>query len=160
RGASMLRTDLSAEAIRLARVVRALAGPDPPTEVTGILALMLLHDARRDARLDEAGDVVVLDEQDRSRWNHAQIADAPPPVVETRGGAHGTVALQAAIAAVHGRAKRKEDTDWAEIVRLYERLERIQPSPIVALNRAVAVAMVDGPAAALAIVDALAKDGA
>jgi RNA polymerase sigma-70 factor (ECF subfamily) len=159
RGASMLRTDLSAEAIRLARVVRALSGPEPPSEVTGILALMLLHDARRDARLDEAGDVVVLDEQDRSRWNHAQIAEALPLVDEAMRGAPGPFALQAAIAAVHGRAKRKEDTDWAEIVRLYDRLERIQPSAIVALNRAVAVAMVEGPAAGLAIVDALANDG-
>jgi RNA polymerase sigma-70 factor (ECF subfamily) len=159
RGASMLRTDLSAEAIRLARVVRALSGAEPPSEVTGILALMLLHDARRDARLDEAGDVVVLDEQDRSRWNHAQIVEALPLVEEAMRGEPGPFALQAAIAAVHGRAKRKEDTDWAEIVRLYDRLERIQPSAIVALNRAVAVAMVDGPAAGLAIVDALAEDG-
>jgi RNA polymerase sigma-70 factor (ECF subfamily) len=160
RGASMLRTDLSAEAIRLARVVRALAGSDPPSEVTGILALMLLHDARRDARLDDAGDLVVLDEQDRSRWNQAQIAEALPLVDEALRGEAAAFALQAAIAAVHARAKRKEDTDWAEIVRLYDRLDRIQPTPIVALNRAVAVAMVDGPAAALAIVDALAKDGA
>ncbi len=159
RGASMLRTDLSAEAIRLARVVHALTGPNPPTEVSGILALMLLHDARRDARLDEAGNLVVLDEQDRSRWNHAAIAEALPLVDEALSGEPGPFALQAAIAAVHGRAKRKEDTDWAEIVRLYQRLERIQPSPVVALNRSVAVAMVDGPAAALAIVDALTKDG-
>ncbi|HEX9296593.1 MAG TPA: RNA polymerase sigma factor [Polyangiaceae bacterium] len=159
RGASLLRSDLSAEAIRLARVVRALIGPSRPSEVTAILALMLLHDARRDARLDESGDVVVLDEQDRSRWNHVQIAEALPLVEEALRGEPGPFALQAAIAAVHGRAKRKEDTDWAEIVRLYERLERIQPSPIVALNRAVAVAMVDGPAAALAIVDALLKSG-
>jgi RNA polymerase sigma-70 factor, ECF subfamily len=159
RGASMLRTDLSAEAIRLARVVRALAGPAPPSEVTGLLALMLLHDSRREARLDEEGDVVVLDEQDRSRWNHDQIAEALPLVEEALRGDPGPYALQAAIAAVHGRARRKEDTDWAEIVRLYDRLEEIQPSAIVALNRAVAVAMVEGPAAALAIVDALAQDG-
>jgi RNA polymerase sigma-70 factor (ECF subfamily) len=159
RGASMLRTDLSAEAIRLARVVRALTGSEPPKEVTGLLALMLLHDARRDARVDAAGDVVVLDEQDRRRWNHAQIAEALPLVDEAMRGEPGPFALQAAIAAAHGRAKRKEDTDWSEIVRLYDRLERIQPSSIVALNRAVAVAMVDGPAAGLAIVDALAKDG-
>jgi RNA polymerase sigma-70 factor (ECF subfamily) len=160
RGASMLRTDLSAEAIRLARLVRALMKPEPPREVTGILALMLLHDARRDARLDAAGDVIVLDEQDRNRWNHDQIDEALPLVDEAMRGEPGPFALQAAIAAVHGRAKRKEDTNWAEIVRLYDRLERIQPSPVVALNRAVAVAMVEGPAAALAIVDELAKDGA
>jgi len=150
RGASILRTDLSAEAIRLARVVRALAGSVPPSEVTGILALMLLHDARRDARVDQAGDLVVLDEQDRSRWNHAQHAEALLLVDEALRGEPGAFVLQAAIAAVHGRARRKEDTDWAQIVRLYDRLERIQPSSVVALNRAVAVAMVDGPAAALA----------
>ena len=160
RGASMLRTDLSAESIRLARVVRALTSPNPPPEVSGILALMLLHDARRDARLDQEGDVVVLDEQDRSRWNQAQIAEALPLVDEAMRGNPGPFALQAAIAAVHGRARRKEDTDWNGIVRLYDRLERTQPSAIVTLNRAVAVAMVDGPAAALAIVDELAKDGA
>jgi RNA polymerase sigma-70 factor (ECF subfamily) len=120
---------------------------------------MLLHDARRDARLDEAGDVVILDEQDRTRWNHEQIAEALPLVDEAMRGEPGPFALQAAIAAVHGRAKRKEDTDWPEIVRLYDRLEQMQPSAIVTLNRAVAVAMVEGPAAALAIVDGLAQDG-
>ena len=160
RGASMLRTDLSAEAIRLARVVRGLMQPDPPAEVTGILALMLLHDARREARLDEAGDIVVLDEQDRTRWNDAQILEALPLVDEAMRGEPGPFAVQAAIAAVHGRAKRKEDTDWAEILRLYDRLERTQPSPIVTLNRAVAVAMVEGPDKALSIVDGLAKEGA
>ena len=157
----MLRADLSEEAIRLARVVRALTAPDPPSEVTGLLALMLLHDSRRDTRLDDAGDVVLLEDQDRSRWNAAQIAEALPLVHETMSVSEpGPFALQAAIAAVHARAKRKEDTNWSEIVRLYERLESVQPSPIVTLNRAVAVAMVDGPAAALALVDALAKDGA
>lgn len=161
RGASMLRTDLSAEAIRLARVLRALTSPDPPSEITGLLALVLLHDARRDARLDDAGDIVVLDEQDRSRWNRDAIAEGVPLALEAmRVADPGPYALQAAIAAVHARATQKEDTDWREILRLYDRLEAIQPSPIVALNRAVAVAMVDGPAAALAIVDALAKDGA
>jgi RNA polymerase sigma-70 factor, ECF subfamily len=159
RGESLLRTDLSAEAIRLARVVRALMGEDPPNELTGLLALMLLHDSRREARLDEAGDVVVLDEQDRSRWNQTQIAEALPLVDEALRGDAGPFALQAAISAVHARAKRKQDTDWSQIVRLYERLEALQPSPVVALNRAVAVAMVDGPSAGLAIVDALAQDG-
>lgn len=161
RGASMLRTDLSAEAIRLARIVRSLTEPDPPSEVTGLLALMLLHDSRRDARVDEAGDVVVLDEQDRSRWHRAQIAEALPLAEEAlHAGDPGPFALQAAIAAVHGRAARGEGTDWRAIAQLYERLERIQPSPIVALNRSVAVAMVDGPAAALAVVDAIAAGGA
>jgi RNA polymerase sigma-70 factor, ECF subfamily len=161
RGASLLRTDLSAEAIRLARLVRALLGSEPPSEVRGILALMLLHDARRDARLDAAGDVVLLDEQDRGRWDQAEIAEALPLVEEAlRTADPGPFLLQAAIAAVHARAGRKEDTNWAEIVRLYAQLESIEPSPIVALNRAVAVAMVDGPAAGLAVVDAIAKDGA
>lgn len=160
RGASMVRTDLSVEAIRLARVVRALTGSDPPSEVTGILALMLLHDARREARLDDAGDIVLLDEQDRSRWNQAQIAEALPLVDEALRGEPGPFALQAAVAAEHGQAKRTEDTDWAKIVRVYDRLERVQPSPVVVLNRAVAVAMVEGPAAALAIIDTLAQDGA
>lgn len=159
RGASLLRTDLSAEAIRLARVVRALTGPAPPSEVTGLLALMLLHDARREARLDAAGDLVVLDEQDRSLWNQEQIAEALSLVDEAFDGEPGAFALQAAIAAVHGRARRKEDTDWRQIVRLYELLERIQPSAVVALNRAVALAMVEGPAAALVIVDELAEGG-
>jgi RNA polymerase sigma-70 factor (ECF subfamily) len=157
RGASMLRTDLSTEAIRLARMVRALTGAP---EASGLLALMLLHDARREARLDAAGDVVILDEQDRSRWDGGQIDEALPLALEAMTGQAASFALQAAIAAVHARAKRSEDTDWAEIVRLYDRLESIQPSPIVALNRAVAVAMVRGPSAALAIVDALERDGA
>ncbi len=158
RGASIVRADLSAEAIRLARVVRALIGADDATEASGLLAVMLLDDSRRAARVDEAGDLVVLDEQDRTRWNDAQIAEALPLVDMAMRDA-GPFALQAAISAVHARAKRKEDTDWATIVRLYERLEQLEPSPVVALNRAVAVAMVDGPAAALAIVEALAKDG-
>ena len=159
RGASMLRTDLCAEAIRLARIVRALMGPDPPPEVTGLCALMLLHDARRDARVDDEGDVVLLEDQDRTRWNAAQIAEALPLAAEAMGGAPGPFALQGGIAAVHARAKRKEDTDWREILRLYDELARIQPSPVVALNRAVAVSMVEGPAAALAIVDSLMEEG-
>jgi RNA polymerase sigma-70 factor, ECF subfamily len=120
---------------------------------------MLLHDARRDARMDEAGDLVVLEEQDRSRWNHAQIAEALPLVTEVLRGEPGPFALQAAIAAVHCQATRPEDTDWARIVRFYDVLERVQPSPIVALNRAVAIAMVDGPAPALALIDSLVASG-
>jgi RNA polymerase sigma-70 factor (ECF subfamily) len=160
RGASLLRTDLSAEAIRLARLVRALMQPEVPSEVSGLLALMLLHDARRHARLDPAGDLVLLDDQDRSLWLQAQIAEALPLVDAALEGAPGPFALQAAIAGVHGKALRKEDTDWPAIVGYYERLEALEPSPIVALNRAVAVQMVSGPARALAIVDALARDGA
>ena len=143
----LVRTDLCAEAIRLGRLVRSLMGPRPPAEATALVALMLLHDARRDARIDEAGDLVVLEEQDRSRWDQRQIAEALPLVEEAFRGGPGPFALQAAIAAVHCQAARAEDTDWPQIVRLYDLLERVQPSPIVSLNRAVAVAMVDGPQA-------------
>jgi len=157
RGDSLVRTDLCAEAIRLGRLVRALMSP-PPAEVTGLLALMLLHDARRDARLDAAGDLVVLEEQDRSRWDHRQIAEAMP-LVEEAMREQGTYAVQAAIAAEHCRASRARDTDWPRILQLYDVLVRLQPSPIVALNRAVAVAMVRGPLAALELIDALAAEG-
>jgi RNA polymerase sigma-70 factor, ECF subfamily len=117
---------------------------------------MLLHDARREARTDDAGDIVVLDEQDRTRWNQKQIAEALPLVQEAFRGRPGAFALQAAIAAAHCQAARAEDTDWPQIVRLYDLLERVQPSPIVSLNRAVAVAMAEGPSAGLALIDALA----
>jgi RNA polymerase sigma-70 factor (ECF subfamily) len=159
RGEALVRTDLSAEAIRLGRLVRALMGPEPPAEATGLLALMLLHDARRDARLDEGGDLVLLEDQDRGRWLHGQIAEALPLVEAALRGGAGPFALQAAIAALHCQAPRAADTDWPQIVRLYDVLERVQPSPIVTLNRAAAVAMVDGPRAALALVDALAARG-
>jgi RNA polymerase sigma-70 factor (ECF subfamily) len=159
RGESLVRADLSAEAIRLGQLVHALTQPESPSEVKGLLALMLLHDSRRAARLDDAGDVVLLDDQARSRWNAQQIADALPLAADAlRVADPGPFALQAAIAAVHGRAQRKEDTDWPAIARLYEQLERIQPSPVATLNRAVAVAMVQGPEAALAIVEALAPE--
>ena len=134
-------------------------GPQPPRETTALLALMLLHDARRDARLDAAGDLVVLEEQDRSRWNHPQIAEALPLVEEALRGGAGPYALQAAIAAEHCCAARPEETNWRQIVRLYDLLERLHPSPVVSLNRAVAVAMADEPQPALAIVDALAAAG-
>jgi RNA polymerase sigma-70 factor (ECF subfamily) len=156
RGGPLVRTDLCAEAIRLGRLVRSLMTPQPPAEASALVALMLLHDARRDARVDEAGDIVVLEEQDRHLWNQAQIAQALPLVEEAFRSVPGPFALQAAIAAVHCQAARAEDTDWPGIVRLYDLLERVQPSPIVSLNRAVAVAMADGPAPALALVDALA----
>jgi len=159
RGEALVRTDLCAEAIRLGRLVRILAPPPPPPEATALLALMLLHDSRRDARLDEAGDLVVLEDQDRRRWNHAQIAEALPLVEEALRGGPGPFALQAAIAALHCQAARAEETDWPQIVRLYDVLERLQPSPIVSLNRAAAVAMVDGPRPALALIDALAATG-
>jgi RNA polymerase sigma-70 factor (ECF subfamily) len=159
RSGPLVRTDLCAEAIRLGRLVRMLTGPQPPAEVTALVALMLLQDARRDARLDEAGDIVVLEEQDRRRWDQGQIAEALPLVAEAFRGSPGPYALQAAIAALHCQAARPEDTDWPQIVRIYDLLERLQPSAVVSLNRAVAVAMADGPRPALALIDALAASG-
>jgi RNA polymerase sigma-70 factor (ECF subfamily) len=156
RGAPLLRGDLCAEAIRLGRVVRSLMQPQPPPEATALLALMLLHDARRDARVDDAGDLVVLEEQDRSLWNREQITEALPLVTDGLRGGPGVFAVQAAIAAVHCRAARAKDTDWAQIVSLYDMLQQLQPSPIVQLNRAVAVAMVQGPRAGLELIDGLA----
>jgi RNA polymerase sigma-70 factor (ECF subfamily) len=156
RGESLVRADLCAEAIRLGRLVRTLLGPQPPSEVVGLVALMLLHDSRRDARSDEYGNLIALEEQDRSRWNRQQIAEALPLVEEALRGGPRPFAVEAAIAALHCEAARAEDTDWPQIVRLYEVLERQQPSPIVSLNRAVAVAMVEGPRPALALIDALA----
>ena len=153
----LVRTDLCAEAIRLGRLVRSLMMPQPPAEAMALVALMLLHDARREARVDDAGDIVVLEEQDRSRWDQAQIVEALPLVDEALRGGAGPFALQAAIAAVHCQAARPEDTDWRQIVRLYDLLERVQPSPIVSLNRAVAVAMADGPQPGLTLIDALAE---
>ena len=155
RGGPLVRTDLCAEAIRLARLVRTLMEPRPPAEATALLALMLLHDARRDARLNEAGDLVVLEEQDRSRWNQPQIAEALPLVEEALAAGPGPFAVQAAISAIHCQAARAEGTDWAQIVRLYDVLERLQPSPVVSLNRAVAVAMAGDPVGALEIIDRL-----
>jgi RNA polymerase sigma-70 factor, ECF subfamily len=154
---SIVRTDLCAEAIRLGRLIRMLMAPQVPPEATGLVALMLLHDARRDARLNDAGDLVVLSEQDRSRWHQGQIAEALPLVEESLRDGPGSFAVQAAIASLHCQAARAEDTDWSQIVRLYDLLERLQPTPVVSLNRAVAVAMADGPQAALAILDSLAN---
>ncbi len=158
RGEAMVRADLCAEAIRLGRLVRALMAPQPPAEATGLLALMLLHDARRESRLDEAGDVVLLEEQDRRRWNQRQIAEALPLVEQALRGGPGPFALQAAIAALHCQAVQAEETDWPQIAKLYDLLERLQPSSIVSLNRAVAVAMVDGPQAGLVLMNALAAE--
>ena len=156
RGGSLVRTDLCAEAIRLGRLVIALMEPQAPAEATALLALMLLHDARRDARLDSSGELVVLEQQDRSRWNHQQIAEAVQLLQDMPRGPAGPFALQAAIGAVHCKAARAEDTNWGEIVRLYDHLGRVQPSPIISLNRAVAVAMAEGPSAGLAAMDELA----
>jgi RNA polymerase sigma-70 factor (ECF subfamily) len=157
RGESLVRTDLCAEAIRLARLVHALMVP-PAAEAVALLALMLLHDSRREARLDDGGDLILLEDQDRSRWNRALIAEALPLVEAGLRAGPGPFALQAAIAALHCQAARAEDTDWPQIVRLYTLLERLQPSPIVSLNRAAAVAMVDGPRAGLALIEELAAD--
>jgi len=162
RGGPLVRADLCSEAIRLARLLRMLMpqqAPGQPAEATALLALMLLHDSRRAARIDEAGDLITLEEQDRVLWNQAQIAEALPLVAEAFRAEPGPFAVQAAIAALHCRTARAEDTDWPQIVRLYDFLERLQPSPIVSLNRAVAVAMVDGPRPALALIDALAASG-
>ncbi len=159
RGEPLVRGDLCAEAIRLARLIRMLMAPYPPEEATGLLALMLLHDSRRDARVDEAGDLVVLEEQDRTRWNHKQISEALPLVGESMRREPGPFVLQAAIAAEHCKAASAEETNWPQIVRLYDLLERVQPSPIVSLNRAVAVAMLDGPQRGLALINELAATG-
>ncbi len=159
RGEPLVRTALCAEAIRLGRLIRVLMSPRPPAEATALVALMLLHDSRRDARLDASGNLVVLEEQDRARWNHRQIAEALPLVEEGLRGGPGPFAVQAAIAALHCQALQAEETDWPQIVRLYDLLERLQPSPVVSLNRAVAVAMVAGPGPALALIDAIGAAG-
>jgi RNA polymerase sigma-70 factor (ECF subfamily) len=156
RGERLLRADLCSEAIRLGRLVQKLMAPDPPAEAIGLLALMLLHDSRRDARSDDAGNLVVREEQDRSRWNQMQIAEGFLLVEKALRSGRGPFALQAAIATVHCRAARAEDTDWRRIVQFYDQLEREQPSPVVSLNRAVAVAMAEGPRAGLALIEALA----
>ena len=160
RGESLVRADLCAEAIRLARLIRMSMAPYAPEEATALLALMLLHDSRRAARVDDDGDLIVLEEQDRTLWDQDQINTALPLVAESLRREPGPYALQAAIAAEHCRAGRAEDTDWPAIVRFYDLLFRVQPSPIVSLNRAVAVAMVEGADRALALIDALAADGA
>jgi RNA polymerase sigma-70 factor (ECF subfamily) len=158
-GADLMRRSLCTEAIRLAHTLVELM-PDEP-EARGLLALMLLHDARRNARADEHGDLVLLEDQDRSRWDASEIA-AGVEELETalRRSRAGPYQVQAAIAACHVTAARAEATDWSEIALLYGRLFAMMPTPVVALNRAVAVAMADGPAAGLALVDALDASGA
>jgi RNA polymerase sigma factor (sigma-70 family) len=156
-GPELQRTDLTREAIRLARDVHRLLPEDG--EVAGLLALMLLTDARRPARTGPDGALVPLAEQDRSRWNREAIREGIALVTDALSRAPvGPYQLQAAIAAVHAEAARAEDTDWPQILALYQLLERISPSPVVTLNRAVAVAMVQGPEPGLEILDALAAD--
>lgn len=158
RGEAMVRADLCMEAIRLGRLVRMLMAPQPPAEATGLLALMLLHDSRREARLDAQGEIVLLEEQDRRRWNQQQIEEALPLVEESLRGGSGPFALQAAIAALHCQAARAEETDWRQIIQLYDLLGQLQPSPIISLNRAVAVAMVNGPQSGIALMNAIATE--
>jgi len=158
RGEPVVRADLCTEAIRLARLLRALMSPQPPSEVSGLVALMLLHDSRRLARLDAAGDLVVLEDQDRSKWNEDYIAEALPLVDEALQVHPGQFALEAAISAEHCKAVRAEDTNWRQIIQFYNLLERLTGSPIVSLNRAVAVAMADGPQVGLTLIDSLADD--
>jgi RNA polymerase sigma-70 factor (ECF subfamily) len=159
RGKPLVRADLCAEAIRLGRLVTTLLEPKPPDEATALLALMLLHDSRRDARLDQDGDLVVLEEQDRTLWNRPQIDEALGLIEQSLRGQPGPFALEAAIAAEHCKAARPEDTNWAQIIALYDVLAQLMPSPIVSLNRAVAVAMARGPQSALALIDELAASG-
>jgi RNA polymerase sigma-70 factor (ECF subfamily) len=159
-GDALLREDLAAEAIRLAGIVAALLPAEP--EPAGLLALMLLHHARRAARVAPTGELILLDAQDRGRWDRTEITTAMPLVDRalTLRRPAGPYALQAAIAALHATAQRAEATDWRQIAALYAELARATPSPVVELNRAVAVAMADGPAAGLALIDALDAGGA
>jgi RNA polymerase sigma-70 factor, ECF subfamily len=154
-GDGLLRRELCAEAIRLGRVLAELM-PDEP-EVQGLLALMLLQDSRREARVGPAGELVLLEDQDRSRWDRAEIEEGVQLLdAALRRGRAGPYQVQAAIAAVHARASRREDTDWPQIALLYERLAALQPSPVIALNRAVAVAMAESPARGLELMEPLA----
>jgi RNA polymerase sigma-70 factor (ECF subfamily) len=156
-GDALIRRDLCAEAIRLARVVATLMPGE--AEALGLLALLLLTDARRPARVGPSGELVRLEDQDRARWSRDEIAEGAALVERAlRMGRVGPYQLQAAIAAVHDEAPSAADTDWAQILGLYEVLVRVAPSPVVSLNRAVAVAEVAGPEAGLAAVDAMAGD--
>ena len=157
RGESLMRTDLSGEAIRLCRLLLSL---HDDSETRGLLALMLLHESRREARTDSSGDIVLLEDQAREFWDQAMIREGTELIQQSlRSGRFGMYTLQAAISAVHAEAKTPADTDWSQITALYDVLLRICPGPVVQLNRAVAVAMRDGPAAGLAIIDAILQRG-
>ena len=157
-GADLVRQNLTAEAIRLARILAQML-PDEP-EVGGLLALLLLHDARRAARVDATGELVPLEDQDRSRWDASQIAEGTRLLeAALQRGRPGPYQVQAAIAACHATAAEAADTDWAQIAALYGQLARLVPSAVVRLNRAVAVGMRDGPAAGLALVEQLERTG-
>jgi RNA polymerase sigma-70 factor, ECF subfamily len=151
---TLMRVDLCEEAIRLARVVSELMPGEP--EASGLLTLMLLHHSRRESRVSPEGELMLLEEQDRSRWDHAMIDEGLALLEQTLAvGRPGPNQVQAAIAALHARAPRPEDTDWPQIAGLYEALARMTPTPVVELNRAVAVAMADGAARGLPLVEAL-----
>ena len=157
-GDALIRRELCAEAIRLARVLRVLDPDDP--EGLGLLALMLLHDSRRAARVDGAGALVTLEEQDRTLWDRAQIDEGLALVDDAmRMGRIGPYQLQAAIAALHAEAGDPADTDWPQIAALYGALARLQPSPVVRLNGAVAIGMAEGPGRGLALIEELGKSG-
>jgi RNA polymerase sigma-70 factor (ECF subfamily) len=157
-GADLMRTGLTGEAIRLTRILIRLL-PDEP-EATGLLALMLLHDGRRATRVDDAGELITLEHQDRARWDANEIAEGVGVLDDAlRLGRPGPYQIQAAIAACHATATDAEDTDWAQIAALYGELARHLPSPVVELNRAVAVGMADGPEAGLTLVEALESAG-
>ncbi len=156
-GEMAIRRELSDEAIRLARLVLELL-PDP--EVMGLLALMLLHESRRTARMDTSGDIVLLENQDRSLWDREMIAEGSQLVERSMATRRfGSYTLQAAISSIHAEAPRAEETDWNQIVALYSVLLRVEASPVVELNRAVAVAMRDGPEAGIALIDGLLSNG-
>ena len=156
-GESATRADLSAEAVRLARLLVELL-PEP--EATGLLGLMLLHESRRGARTSPSGDLILLEDQDRAKWDRKQIADGVALVEKALASRRfGPYSLQAAISAVHAEAPDAAATDWAQIVALYDVLARLDPSPVVALNRAVALAMRDGPAAALPVLEEILRKG-
>lgn len=156
-GTQLTRADLSVEAIRLGRLLAELL---PATEVLGLLGLMLIQDSRRAARVAANGDLILLGDQDRNLWNRDQIAEGATLIQRALGlGSVGVYSLQAAIAAVHAEAPTPADTDWNEIIGLYDVLFHVAPSPVVELNRSVAVAMRDGPAAGLALIDAILARG-
>jgi RNA polymerase sigma-70 factor, ECF subfamily len=156
-GESLMRLDLSAEAIRLGRLIAELL-PEP--EARGLLALMLLHESRRAARSSPSGELILLDDQDRSKWDRDQIAEGVRLVEQAlSSGRVGPYAIQAAIAAVHAQAESPGATDWTEIVGLYDVLQRVDASPVIELNRAVAIAMRDGPAAGLVLIDVILDRG-
>jgi RNA polymerase sigma-70 factor (ECF subfamily) len=156
-GEALTRPDVSGEAIRLGRLIMELL---PEAEVMGLVALMLLHESRRLARASETGEIILLDDQDRSLWNRDQIAEGKALVQRAlQSGNAGPYTLQAAISAVHADAPNAEATDWRQIVALYDVLARVVPSPVVELNRAVAVAMRDGPESGIGLIDAILARG-